>query len=102
MLKKLERPIEEFSAALNPEPAHPPLGLHLTRVARTVSRAFDETLAEAGGPLPVLLALISPQSRPLAPPRELAAGARLPGAPLTHHPVTTAFAGLVAHRRDPD
>ena len=31
-----------------PRPAHPPLGLHLTRVARTVSRAFDETLAEAG------------------------------------------------------
>ena len=29
-----------------PRPAHPPLGLHLNRVARTVSRAFDETLAE--------------------------------------------------------
>jgi DNA-binding MarR family transcriptional regulator len=30
--------------SLMPRPAHQPLGLHLTRVSRTVSRAFDDAL----------------------------------------------------------
>ncbi len=84
-----------------PRPAHPPLGLHLTRVARTVSRAFDETLAEAGGSLPVWLVLISLKSRPLASQRELAAVVGIQGATLTHHLDTMESAGLVTRRRDP-
>jgi MarR family transcriptional regulator for hemolysin len=84
-----------------PRPAHPPLGLHLTRVARTVSRAFDDTLAEAGGSLPVWLVLISLKSRPLASQRELAEVVGIKGATLTHHLDTMESAGLVTRRRDP-
>ena len=84
-----------------PRPAHPPLGLHLTRVARTVSRAFDETLAEAGGSLPVWLVLISLKSRPLASQRELAAVVGIQGATLTHHLDTMESAGLITRRRAP-
>ena len=84
-----------------PRPAHPPLGLHLTRVARTVSRAFDETLAEAGGSLPVWLVLISLKSRTLASQRELAEAVGIQGATLSHHLDAMESAGLVTRRRDP-
>jgi len=84
-----------------PRPARLPLGLHLTRVARTVSRAFDDTLAEAGGSLPVWLVLISLKSRPLASQRELAETVGIKGATLTHHLDTMESAGLVTRRRDP-
>src|SRR5436190_23340364 len=84
-----------------PRPAHPPLGLHLTRVARTVSRAFDETLAEAGGSLPVWLVLISLKSRALASQRELAEAVGVKGATLSHHLDAMESAGLVTRRRDP-
>jgi len=84
-----------------PRPAHPPLGLHLNRVARTVSRAFDETLAEAGGSLPVWLVLISLKSSPSASQRDLAAKVGIQGATLTHHLDTMESAGLVTRRRDP-
>jgi MarR family transcriptional regulator for hemolysin len=82
-------------------PAQQPLGLHLTRVSRTVSRAFDETLAEAGGSLPAWLVLISLKSRQLASQRELAEAVGIQGATLTHHLDTMESAGLVTRRRDP-
>src|SRR2546425_13308408 len=62
-------------------PAHQPLGLHLTRVSRTISRAFDDALAEAGGSLPVWLGLISLKSGQLASQRELAEAGGGQGAP---------------------
>jgi len=82
-------------------PAHQPLGLHLTRISRTVSRAFDEALAEAGGSLPVWLVLISLKSGQLASQRELAEAVGVQGATLTHHLNAMESAGLVTRRRDP-
>ena len=93
--------MEECYPSLMPRPAHPPLGLHLNRVARTVSRAFDETLAEAGGSLPVWLVLISLKSRTLASQRELAEAVGIQGATLSHHLDAMESAGLVTRRRDP-
>ena len=84
-----------------PRPAHQPLGLHLTRISRTVSRAFDDTLAEAGGSLPVWLVLISLKSGTRASQRELAGAVGIQGATLTHHLNTMESAGLVTRRRDP-
>ena len=55
-------------------PERQPLGLHLTRVSRVVSRAFDDALAEAVG---------------------------VQGATLTHHLNAMESAGLVTRRRDP-
>ena len=83
-------------------PAHQPLGLHLTRVSRTVSRAFDDALAAAGGSLPVWLVMISLKSGQLASQRELAEAVGVQGATLTHHLNAMESAGLVTRRRDPE
>jgi MarR family transcriptional regulator, transcriptional regulator for hemolysin len=82
-------------------PAREPLGLHLTRVSRTVSRAFDDALAEAGGSLPVWLVLISLKRGQLASQRELADAVGVQGATLSHHLSAMESAGLVTRRRDP-
>lgn len=84
-----------------PRPAQQPLGLHLARVSRTVSRAFDDVMAEAGGSLPVWLVLISLKSGQLASQRELAEAVGVQGATLTHHLNAMESAGLVTRRRDP-
>jgi MarR family transcriptional regulator for hemolysin len=75
--------------------------LYLTRVSRTVSRAFDDALAEAGGSLPVWLVLISLKSGQLASQRELADAVGVQGATLSHHLNAMESAGLVTRRRDP-
>ncbi len=82
-------------------PAREPLGLHLTRVSRTVSRAFDEALAGAGGSLPVWVVLISLKSGQVASQRELAGVVGIQGATLSHHLDAMESAGLVTRRRDP-
>src|SRR5579859_4526232 len=82
-------------------PVREPLGLHLTRVSRSISRAFDDALAEAGGSLPVWLVLISLKSGQRASQRELAEAVGIQGATLTHHLNTMESAGLVTRRRDP-
>jgi MarR family transcriptional regulator for hemolysin len=82
-------------------PFRQPVGLHLARVARTVSRAFDEALAEAGGSLPVWLVLISIKSRQLSNQRELADAVGIKEATLTHHLNAMDAQGLLTRRRDP-
>jgi MarR family transcriptional regulator for hemolysin len=79
----------------------PPLGLVLTRTARTVSRAFDERLADAGGSLPVWLVLLSLKTRSLGSQSELAEAVGIRGATLSHHLDGMEEAGLVTRRRDP-
>ena len=83
-------------------PARLPVGLHLARAAKVVSRAFDDALAQAGGSLPVWLVLISVKSQQAASQRELAAAAGIQGATLTHHLNAMESAGLVTRRRDPE
>jgi MarR family transcriptional regulator for hemolysin len=82
-------------------PAHTPIGLHLARVAREVSRAFDDALVAAGGSLPVWLVLISLKSRDAGNQRQLAEAMGIQGATLTHHLNTMESAGLVTRRRNP-
>src|ERR1017187_1484233 len=84
-----------------PPPARPPIGLQLTRTARSVSRAFDDALAEAGGSLPVWLVLISLKSQQPGNQRELANAVGIREATLTHHLNTMDAQGLVTRRRDP-
>jgi MarR family transcriptional regulator, transcriptional regulator for hemolysin len=83
-------------------PERQPLGLHLTRISRAVSRAFDDALAEVGGSLPVWLVLISLKSGQLASQRKLAEAVGIQGATLTHHLNAMESAGLVTRRRDPE
>ena len=82
-------------------PAREPLGLHLTRVSRSVSRAFDDVLTEAGGSLPVWVVLISLKSGQIASQRELAGAVGIQGATLSHHLDAMESSGLVTRRRDP-
>ena len=78
-----------------------PIGLHLTRIAKAVSRAFDEALAEAGGSLPLWLILVSLKSKTHGAQRQLAEAVGVEGPTLTHHLNKMENAGLVTRRRDP-
>lgn len=78
-----------------------PLGLRLARAAKAVSRAFDDTLAEAGGSRPAWLVLLSLKSRNVTSQRELADAIGIRGPTLTHHLDVMESAGLVTRRRDP-
>ena len=82
-------------------PAREPLGLHLTRVSRAVSRAFDNALAAAGGSLPVWLVLLSLKRGQPSSQHELAGAVGIQGATLTYHLNAMESAGLVTRRRDP-
>lgn len=81
-------------------PARPPLGLHLASTARTVSRAFDEALAAAGGSLPAWLVLLNLKTRRPANQRELAAAVGIAEATLTHHLNAMDADGLITRHRD--
>lgn len=82
-------------------PDRPPVGMHLSRVAREAGRAFDAALAEAGGSLPVWLVLISLKSHQLANQRALAEAVGIQEATLTHHLNGMEKDGLLTRRRDP-
>ena len=76
--------------------------MHLALVARTVSRAFDEALGEAGASLPVWVVLLTSKTHPRASQREMATAMGLSEATLTHHLNAMDADGLVVRRRDPD
>ena len=84
-----------------PRPVRTPIGLHLARTARSVSRAFDDALAQAGGSVPVWLVLISLKSQQLRNQRELAEAVGIREATLTHHLNAMDEQGLITRRRDP-
>jgi len=84
-----------------PGPVRLPAGRQLARTAKSVSRAFDDALAEAGGSLPAWLVLISLKSRPLRNQRELADAVGVREATLTHHLNAMDAQGLITRRRDP-
>ena len=82
-------------------PVPPPIGLRLARTAKTLSRAFDDALAKAGGSLPVWLVLISLKSQQLGNQRALAEAVGIREATLTHHLNAMDAQGLITRRRDP-
>ena len=84
-----------------PRPAHTPIGLNLARTARSVSRAFDDALEQAGGSVPVWLVLISLKSQQVRNQRELAEAVGIREATLTHHLNAMDEKGLITRRRDP-
>jgi MarR family transcriptional regulator for hemolysin len=84
-----------------PPPTGPPIGLHLTRTASVVSRAFDDALAAAGGSRPIWLILLALKTQRLANQRKLAEAVGVQGATLTHHLNAMEADGLVTRRTDP-
>ena len=83
-------------------PTRPPIGLTLSRTAKTVGRAFDDALLTAGGGVPTWLILISLKIRPSSNQRELADAVGIRGATLTHHLNALERDGLLSRHRDPD
>ena len=83
-------------------PSMEPIGLRLTRTAKSVSRAFDDALGEAGGSLPMWLILVSLKGERRGAQRELAEAVGVEGPTLTHHLNRMETAGLVTRTRDPE
>jgi MarR family transcriptional regulator for hemolysin len=83
-------------------PSVPPIGLALTAAARIIGRAFDESLEQAGGSLPVWLILLNLTIGRTANQRELAAAVGVREATLTYHLNAMERDGLLTRRRDPD
>ncbi len=84
-----------------PPPAVP-LGLLVSRTAKTLSRAFDETLEAAGGSTPTWLVLLALKSGGHRTQAELAEAVGVRQPTLTHHLDGMERAGLVTRYRDPD
>jgi MarR family transcriptional regulator for hemolysin len=83
-----------------PQPFPLPIGLRPAQASRTVERAFDAALAEAGGSLPVWLVLLNLKIRRPPNQRELADAVGITSATLTHHLNAMHAQGLVARARD--
>jgi MarR family transcriptional regulator for hemolysin len=81
-------------------PVEEPIGRDLARTAKLVGQRFDQVLAEEGGSQATWMVLISLKTHPGANQREVARGAGIQGATLTHHLNAMEEAGLVTRRRD--
>jgi MarR family transcriptional regulator, transcriptional regulator for hemolysin len=77
-----------------------PIGLRLNQAARTVGRAFDDALVEAGGSLPTWLILLNLKIRRPGNQRELAEAVGVREATLTHHLNALDARGLITRTRD--
>ena len=84
-----------------PPPATEPIGQHLTRASKAVSRAFDDALAAQGGSLPVWLIVLQLQGGTHRTQRELAAAVGIEGPTLTHHLNRLEACGTLTRTRDP-
>jgi MarR family transcriptional regulator for hemolysin len=83
-------------------PLDEPIGLKLTRTSKSVSRAFDAALAEAGVTLATWLVLVSLKGQRHGAQRQLAEAVGIEGPTLTHHLNRMESAGLVTRARDPE
>jgi len=79
-----------------------PIGLQLAQTAKVVRRAFDETLIEAGGSLPIWLVLVALKNHHHGTQRDLAEVLEIEGPTLTHHLNRMEKAGLLTRARDPE
>lgn len=76
--------------------------MHVARTGRTLNRAFEDALAEAGGSLPTWLVLLSLMRGDWGTQRELAEALGIRGPTLTHHLDRLDHEGLITRSRDPE
>jgi MarR family transcriptional regulator, transcriptional regulator for hemolysin len=86
---------------MSPGPSRQPIGLLLTRSARTIERAFDDAMAARGGSISIWLILLTLRAGGTRSQREIARSIGLQAATLTHHLNAMETDGLVSRRRDP-
>jgi len=77
-----------------------PIGLRLNQAARTVGRAFEDALGEAGGTLPTWLILLNLKIRQPPNQQKLAEAVGISEATLTHHLNALDARGLITRTRD--
>jgi len=78
-----------------------PIGRQLTATAKTVNRAFNDALADAGGSVPTWLILTTLRGDRWRTQQDLARAVGIEGPTLTRQLDGLEEAGLVARRRDP-
>ena len=78
-----------------------PIGRQLATTAKTVNRAFNHALADAGGSVPTWLILTTLRDDRWRTQQDLARAVGIEGPTLTRHLDGLEEAGLVARRRDP-
>lgn len=83
-------------------PTEEPIGLLLTRTAKTLSRSFDDALADRGGSLATWLVLTSLMGGSHRSQRSIAAEVGVEGPTLTHHLNRMELDGLITRQRDPE
>jgi MarR family transcriptional regulator for hemolysin len=83
-----------------PEAFRVPIGLRLSQAARTVGRAFDDTLEEAGGTLPTWLILLNLKIHRPPNQHDLANAIGIREATLTHHLNALDARGLITRTRN--
>ena len=98
MPKKRQATAQRPAGAPGP-PREQPVGLALANAAKRVSRAFDDSLAEAGGSRPVWLILLALKAQRPETHRQLADAVGIEGATLTHHLNAMERSGLVSRER---
>src|SRR5262245_25129777 len=79
-----------------------PIGLRLAHTSKSVSRAFGEALAEAGGSIPTWLILTSLMGESWPAQHHLARAMHIEGPTLTRHLDGLEEAGLVVRTREPN
>jgi MarR family transcriptional regulator, transcriptional regulator for hemolysin len=82
------------------KPQTTPIGLQLAHVSKSVSRAFSDALAEAGGSVPMWLILTSLMGESWSAQHHLARALRIEGPTLTRHLDGLEEAGLVLRTRE--
>ena len=83
-------------------PRGTPIGLQLAHTSKTVSRAFSDALAEAGGSVPTWLILTHLIGEEWPAQHQLARAMHIEGPTLTRHLDGLEEAGLVVRKREPD
>jgi MarR family transcriptional regulator for hemolysin len=79
-----------------------PIGLRLTRTARTVSQAFERAMAEAGGSAATWQVLLLVRTQNWSTQSAMARSMGITAATLTHHLNALERQGLVRRWREPD
>jgi MarR family transcriptional regulator for hemolysin len=82
-------------------PTKTPLGLQLSRTARTATQAFDRAMAEEGGSASTWQVLLLVRSQAWGNQARLAEAMGITGATLTHHLNALEARGLVRRWREP-
>src|SRR5690349_8085716 len=82
-------------------PPRPPIGLQLSRTARTVSQAFERAMAEAGGSASAWQVLLLVRAGQWGSQSRMAEAMGVTGATLTHHLTGLEAQGLVRRWREP-